>query len=92
MGLLDELQRVCEVAWGLPAGGLKDRNRQINYVYARMIFAYVARELGFLLVQIGRYIERDHSSVINALKKFEPEVRTNAYFCEKLEEVYDAMS
>ena len=92
MRLLDELQRACEVAWGLPEGGLKDRNRRINYVYARMIFAYVARELGCLHVQIGRYIGRNHSSVINALKKFEPEVRTNAYFCEKLEEIYNAMS
>lgn len=92
MGLLDELQRVCEVAWGLPAGGLKQRNRRIDYVYARMTFAYVARELGYPLAYIGKHLRRDHSTVINALSKYEPELRTNAYFCEKLEEIYNAMS
>jgi chromosomal replication initiation ATPase DnaA len=91
MGLLGELQRVCEVAWGLPAGGLKQRNRRIDYVYARMTFAYVARELGYPLAYIGKHLRRHHSTVINALSKYEPELRTNSLFAEKLEEVYNAM-
>ena len=91
MRLLDKLQRVCGVAWGLPAGGLKQRNRRIDYVYARMTFAYVARELGYPLAYIGKHLRRDHSTVINALSKYEPELRTNPLFAEKLEEVYNAM-
>lgn len=91
MGLLDELQIACELAWDLPAGGLKQRNRRIDYVYARMTFAYVARELGYPLAYIGKHLRRDHSTVINALSKYEPELRTNPLFAEKLEEVYNAM-
>lgn len=92
MGLLDELQRACEVAWELPAGKLSERSRRIEYVYARMIFAYIARELGYFYGQIGRYIGRDHATVINALSKVEYELRSNALFAEKLEEIYNAMS
>ena len=46
---------------------LKDRQREL--VYQRFAFCYYARSLGYPLATIGKFINRDHGTVMHALKQ-----------------------
>ena len=49
--------------------GLQVKNRQRELVYQRFAFCYFARSLGYTLATISKLINRDHSTVDNALNQ-----------------------
>ena len=49
--------------------GLQVKNRQRELVYQRFAFCYFARSLGYTLATIAKLINRDHSTVDNALNQ-----------------------
>jgi hypothetical protein len=62
---IDKLKREIEALYGIE---IASKRRTRPYVYARQLFCIVAyRELNSKLTEIGRYIERDHSTVIYML-------------------------
>ena len=65
---------------------IRDRKRTNEYVFARMIYYKLARELTNLsLERIGQEVDRDHASVIHSLKKF-----NDALSIPYLEELYNS--
>ena len=50
---------------------IKKETRIREYVYARFIYAKIMRDKGFSLSYIGNTINKDHSTIIHALKQFE---------------------
>jgi chromosomal replication initiation ATPase DnaA len=46
------------------------RTRKQLVACARMCFIYLATEQGYTSVKIGRYLGRDHSTILNALGKY----------------------
>jgi len=69
MNSLDRLLKLCSVTVGVDITS-KCRVRE-TYVYGRAVFYTVAKELYPLttLHQLGRYTNRDHASVLFALRK-----------------------
>ena len=52
--------------------GLNLKNRKRKNVYIRYyLFAYLRYTCGMTLEQIGKEFDRDHSSVVHGLKKYE---------------------
>lgn len=63
--------RLCEY-------NTKSRNR--DFVYARMIFVYQCRKRIMKLVQIAKYLHRDHSSMLHLLNKYNDDFKYNPQF------------
>ena len=59
------------------------RNRQRNISVARHLFCYLAyNQNGFTLTSIGRFLVKDHSTVLNSIRKYE-----NYIDCKYKEEI-----
>lgn len=49
---------------------LKSKSRKGEYVELRCIFCHIAcKHLGFALVAVGRYLKKDHTSIIHMCKR-----------------------
>lgn len=63
--ILESVAAFCD----LEPNDLKARTRVESYRRARCIFYLKARRYGYSLKEVGKYVNRDHSTVINALQK-----------------------
>ena len=67
------------------------RTRQVEYVQARMIFYKFARENKQTLQAIGKFLKRDHATVMHSLKKFEQDINYDSAFRAKYNAVRDIL-
>ena len=67
------------------------RTRQKEYVQARSIFYRFARDNKQTLQAIGKFLERDHATVMHSLKNFEHEVKFDPDFRSKYNAVKDIL-
>ena len=65
------------------------RTRQKDFVQARSIFYRFARDNKQTLQAIGKFLERDHATVMHSLKNFEHEVKFDPDFRSKYNAVKD---
>ena len=69
MRKLDEILKIASVETGVPVEDIKGKNRSSDYVFARWVFFYLARETGYSFPTIGRVVAKDHTTVIHAYEK-----------------------
>lgn len=75
---LYELQAICEEF--LPEGSkgdLKRKTRYLDWVYPRMVFCSIAYNMHYSIKNISDFIERDRTSVYNAIQTVDNLVSTN---------------
>lgn len=58
------------------------KSRKRDGVFARMIFVYHCRKRKMKLIQIAKYVHRDHSSMLHLLKKYDDDFKYNPQFRE----------
>ena len=58
------------------------KSRKRDGVFARMIFVHHCRKCKMKLMQIAKYVHRDHSSMLHLLKKYEDDFKYNPQFRE----------
>jgi len=69
--LTNILKAVCS-ATGIIPHDILSQNRQRSISTARHLFCYISyKHFGYCLTEIGRYLIRDHSTVINSVNKFQ---------------------
>ena len=68
-----------------------ERTRQREYVQARSIFYRFARDNKQTLQAIGKFLERDHATVMHSLKKFEQDVEYDSLFRANYNAVKDIL-
>ena len=68
-----------------------ERTRQREYVQARSIFYRLARDNKQTLQAIGKFLERDHATVMHSLKKFEQDVQYDSVFRANYNSVKDIL-
>ena len=68
-----------------------ERTRQREYVQARSIFYRFARDNKQTLQAIGKFLERDHATVMHSLKKFEQDVEYDSVFRANYNAVKDIL-
>ena len=69
--LTNILEAVCSVTEIIPHDIL-GQNRQRHISIARHLFCYLSyKHYGYCLTAIGRFLIKDHSTVINSVKKYE---------------------
>lgn len=58
------------------------RSRQVNTVNARMVFSKILRDRGCLLTQIGRFLRKDHSTIVNYMQNFDMYIRQDSHLMQ----------
>ena len=69
MNILNEILTIVSIATEISCSELRSKKRNRRLVWARQVFNLIAyREQGFTLNQVGRFIDRDHSTVLHSLR------------------------
>lgn len=78
---------ICEI-YGITYADLKEQKRHRNIVDARHTFCYLMwKYTRNSTSQIGEYINRDHSTVINSIKRSKNFIETDYQFKAKLDKI-----
>lgn len=77
---------------GLRLNQYSTKSRRRDGFFARMLFVYHCRREKMKLVDIARYIHRDHSSMLHFLNKYDDEVHYNEFFRVMAERVNDILN
>jgi len=64
---LSDVARAASVIAGVPLQWLSGRSKETDIVLARWLYYSVAKRLGHRVTDIGRVVNRTHSSVIHGL-------------------------
>jgi chromosomal replication initiation ATPase DnaA len=86
---IDTLARLTTEFFGLSLISFRGKSRTIYLVTARfflMEFAY--RHAGFILTEIGSYLNRDHTTVLNGLTTFKNRSATEYEYREQWNTYY----
>jgi chromosomal replication initiation ATPase DnaA len=67
---LSALAKVMHVACNIPVEMLRGDSRTHPLIFVRHLFVQIATLYGYNSVQVGKYLERDHSTVLNSLNAF----------------------
>jgi len=80
--LIAILKAVSEVSMITP-GDITGPERKRSISIVRFCFMYIAKEYGFTHAAIGRFVNRDHSTVIHGVKCYENCLELQGYRYEK---------
>ena len=78
-------KRLCEI---FEIDDLASKSRQLDYVFARMIFVKYFTDMNYSLEKVGGYINRDHATVYYLKNKYQDEYDCNPYFRMKADKFY----
>jgi len=81
-----------ERATGIPYKEFSMGGNNTNYVYCRYIYCYLCKENGIKESIIHRFINRDRSTVYNAIKKAKEEFESNKDFINLYKLVVNELS
>tara|TARA_R110000744_G_scaffold268195_2_gene381869 strand:+ start:198 stop:725 length:528 start_codon:yes stop_codon:yes gene_type:complete len=79
----DKLKEAVNSVFGLD---MMERTRKRPHVNARIVFSNILFERGYSKSEIGRYLNKNHATIIHYCKSFEGYVKTDKILSEK----YDA--
>lgn len=65
---MKEMQELAEIIKSVFNEDVKDKIQRREIVDARMVFSKILRERGYTYASIGRFLKKDHSTVINYMR------------------------
>ena len=65
---MKEMQQLSEIIKSVFNEDVKDKIQRREIVDARMVFSKILRERGYTYASIGRFLKKDHSTVINYIR------------------------
>lgn len=86
-GIVLKIENAIHEVTGLRLNQYNTKSRKRDGFFARMLFVYHCRREKMKLVDIAKYIHRDHSSMLHFLNKYDDEVRFNEMFRDMAESV-----
>lgn len=84
---LSAIIRLVEVEWGVPDGALSSKCRKMSFADARKVYSFLAKQYLYSFKDIGRSINKDHSSIVFALRAAEWHCETEPAFKKRLEDI-----
>ncbi len=86
------LAKVAKV-YDVPPTMLLKKDRTVTLVRPRQVLMYLLRcDLQMSLPQIGKFLERDHGTVLYTCKKIEGEIKTDVNLVSELEQIRGLIS
>lgn len=92
---LDILESKLLNAYPIPLdkNPLHTKSRRLDYVEARCIFCFIAcRKLKFTLTSVGKFLGRDHTTIIHMNTRAENLLETDVRFSSLFETVYNKLN
>lgn len=92
---LDMLEKrlLAAVPHPLDRNPMRIKSRKLEYVEVRCVFCFIAyQKLGFTLSTIGRFINRDHTSVLHMLRRAEDLLDRDVKFTNLYRIIYDNLN
>lgn len=86
-GIILRIENAIHEVTGLTLREYSERSRKRDEFFARMLFVYHCRREKMKLVDIARYVNRDQSSMLHILNKYNDEVKYNPFFRDIAERV-----
>lgn len=86
-GIILRIENAIHEVTGLTLREYSERSRKRDEFFARMLFVYHCRREKMKLVDIARYVNRDQSSMLHVLNKYNDEVKYNPFFRDIAERV-----
>ena len=88
----DLISKVVSSEYGIERKSLKGASRVGNLQKARNTFAFLAKQLmDTTFAEIGKYLNRTHSTVMSSIKKSETDQKTNKEYKELVERLTSAL-
>lgn len=86
LGALSALLLTVQAEWGVDAADIKSDRREQPIAEARQVWCWLARHATpSSLPRIGRYIDRDHTTVKHAVAQVERRRQADAAFARRLD-------
>ena len=86
-GIILRIENAIHEVTGLTLREYSERSRKRDEFFARMLFVYHCRREKMRLVDIARHVNRDQSSMLHVLNKYNDEVKYNPFFRDMAERV-----
>jgi len=83
--MLDIIRKAVETSTGLD---LMKITRQTEYVKARNLFYHFARAQGQTFYAIGKYLNKDHATIMHGIKKFKIEIEWDTGLQRRVNEIH----
>lgn len=68
---LEKISLLVTQHTGFSINALRGKNRIVEMVFARKLFCYLAQKAGHSSIEVGKFLNRDHSTVIHSYKSAE---------------------
>lgn len=91
-GSLLRIQNAIHEATGLQLNDYNTKTRKRDKFFARMLFVHHCKAANLELNDIARFINRDNSSMLYILNKYNDEYRFNGYFQSVADKVNEILS
>ena len=65
-----ELIKAAAAFWGLKEEDLIGKSKKIEICWPRFVVSHILRQKGFSYPAIGKVLNRDHGTIINAVKQY----------------------
>ena len=78
-------KRLCQI---FEIEDLSNKSKQLDYVFARMIFVKFFTDMKYSLEKVGKQIGRHHATVLYMRNKYQDEYDYNPYFRMKADNFY----
>ena len=91
-GIVLKIENAIHEVTGLRLNQYSTKSRKRDGFFARMLFVHHCRREKMKLVDIAKYIHRDHSSMLHFLNKYNDEVRYNEFFRSMAERVNNILN
>lgn len=65
---MKEMQQLADIVKSVFNEDVKDKIQRREIVDARMVFSKILRERGYTYASIGRFLKKDHSTIINYMR------------------------
>ena len=89
---MDALARAVANNFKIPIGDLKGKSRIKEVTIARHIAMYMSHKiLKKTLEEIGKFYDRDHTTVIHGVKKIEEQIKENPQVSQKIYEIESSL-
>lgn len=86
-GIVLRVEGAIHEVTGLVLSQYSERGRKRDGFFARMLFVHHCRQYKMKLSDIARLVNRDRSSMLHLLNKYNDEVKYNAFFSDMAERV-----
>ena len=68
---MKEMQQLADIVKSVFNEDVKDKIQRREIVDARMVFSKILRERGYTHASIGRFLKKDHSTIINYMRNID---------------------